>query len=313
MNDNINNDNNKVDSISIVSIDTDEVAPKDKGSTKCAPHIKFDKGSCIELPILVEMAKAYNKVNDKQIKLHDRLETLNPPKYKKYLLNEMKKRYDNLCKTQICWTQQDFIKKMNKMMKEELLKYTFRPEGPKGKFEWLNTTHLNEVMEQYEKVHKDFKFLGAVPMDFDKLPSLGIKGLDLKKLYNDGIKKIGVIFNLDEHWQSGSHWVSAYTNLENGESYFSDSYGIAPDKRVRELLRRFGKFSEENLNIKAIAKHNKTRHQRGNSECGMYSLNFILELLNGKSFDELEQDAIPDKRVNELRPIFFYNVEFKTS
>ena len=28
---------------------------------------------------------------------------------------------------------------------------TFRPKGPEGKFEWLSTTHINKVMEQYEK------------------------------------------------------------------------------------------------------------------------------------------------------------------
>jgi hypothetical protein len=295
----------------ITSISTDDIMPTDKPSMKCAPAIKFTNGSCIDLPILVEMANAYNKVNDNQIKLHQRLETLNPKKYKKYLLKEIKDRYDNVCDTQLCWTQQDFINKMNKMMKDELLKYTFRPEGPKGKFEWLNTTHLNEVMEQYEKKYKDFKFLGAVPMDFDKLPALGIKELDLKKIYESGIKKLGIIFNLDEHWQSGSHWVAGFADLERGKSFFYDSYGVAPDRRARELLRRFAKFSENEFNIRADSQHNKTRHQYGNSECGMYSLNFILELLDGKEFDEICNRKILDKEVNNLRPIFFHNVEFK--
>lgn len=296
---------------SVSSVNTEDIMPNDKASVKCAPAIKFSSGSCIDLPILVEMANAYNKVNDNTIKLHQRLETLNPKKYKKYLLKEIKVRYDNVCDSQLCWTQQDFIKKMNKMMKDELLKYTFRPEGPKGKFEWLNTTHLNEVMEQYEKKYSDFKFLGAVPMDFDKLPVLGIKDLDLKDLYNKGIKKLGVIFNLDEHWQSGSHWVAGFSDLEKGKSFFYDSYGVAPDKRARELLRRFAKFSQDQFKVRADSRHNKTRHQFGNSECGMYSLNFILELLDGKEFDDICNTKIPDKQVNNLRPVFFHNVEFK--
>ena len=299
-----------MESEKISSVNTDEVAPKDKNSKKCAPSNKFSSGSCIDLPILIEMIRAYNKVNDDKIKLHDRLETLNPKKYKKYLLKNIKKRYDNVCQTQLCWTQQDFVDKMSNLMKEELLKYTFRPEGPTGKFEWLNTTHLNEVMEQYEKVHDDFKFLGAVPMDFNELPVLGIKDLDLEETYNNGKKKIGIIFNLDNHNESGSHWVAGYADLEKGKSYFYDSYGIAPDKRARELLRRFAKFSEDKLNLKADSKHNKLRHQFGNSECGMYSLNIILELLDGKNFDELCNNKILDDKVNKLRPIFFNNVNF---
>jgi hypothetical protein len=295
----------------ISSISTDKIMPRDKASKTCAPGIKFMSGSCIDLPILVEMVNAYNKVNDDKIKVHSRLETLNPKKYKKFLLKQIKKRYDNVCKSQLCWTQQDFIDEMNNKMKDELLKYTFRPEGPKGKFEWLNTTHLNEVMEQYEKIHPEFKFLGAVPMDFDKLPSLGIKNLNFKELYDKGVKKLGIIFNLDEHWQSGSHWVAAFANLESGDAYYSDSYGIAPEPPIRALLRRIGKFCENELGIKANAVHNKTRHQYGDSECGMYSLNFVISLLEGKKFEDLSNNKIPDDNVNKLRPIFFCNVEFK--
>jgi hypothetical protein len=294
----------------ISSVATPEVEPKDKASKKCAPAIKFNAGSCIDLPILVEMAKAYNKVNDNKIKLHPRLETLNPKKYKKVLLKEIKKRYNNRCDNQLCWTKQDFVDKMDKMMKEELLKYTFRPEGPKGKFEWLNTTQLNDVMMQYEKAHPDFNFLGAVPMDFDKIAQLGISDLDLEKEYNNGKKKFGIIFNLDEHWQSGSHWVAAFVDLEKGINIFNDSYGIAPTPEVRKLLRRFSKFCEDKLGIRVDETHNKTKHQQGGSECGMYSLNFIISLLEGKSLDDLTQTKIPDAQVNKLRPIFFHNVEF---
>ena len=68
-------------------------------------------------------------------------------------------------------------------------------------------------MEQYEKKYNDFKFFGAVPIDFDELPFLGIKDINFDELYNSG-KKLGFVFNLDEHWQSGSHWVALYSDLE---------------------------------------------------------------------------------------------------
>jgi len=299
------------ESVDIESVDTETIKPKDKKDYKCAPSIKFNTGSCIDLPILIEMAKAYNSTNNKKIKLSPKLETLNPKKYKKYLLKQFQDRYNNVCDTQYCWTQQDFVDKMNEIMRNELTKFTYRPQGPMGKFEWLNTTHLNEVMEQYERVHKDFKFLGAVPMDFDSLPVLGIKDINIDDYINKGITKFGIVFNLDEHWQSGSHWVSGYMDVKNGKMYYFDSYGIEPEERARKLLRRFGKYAEDKFNIKINCSHNKTRHQYGNSECGMYSLNFILELLDGKNFEDLTETKIPDTKVNYLRPIFFYNVEFK--
>mgnify|MGYP006897233767 CR=1 FL=1 len=71
--------------------------------------------------------------------------------------------------------QQTFVTKLHD---PEIKDNTFRPKGPQGKFEWLSTVDINKVMEQYHHSHPDFKFLGAVPIDFDDLPVLGIKKID---------------------------------------------------------------------------------------------------------------------------------------
>ena len=292
----------------ISSISSDKLI-KSKADLKCAPGVDFSSGSCIELNVLVEMAKAFNKENPQnQIKLHSRLETLNPKKYKKYLLKQFDKKI-NKCGSQICWTKQSFINKMNELSQLELTKFTFRPEGPKAQFEWLNTLQLNEVMLQYEKVYPEFKFLGAVPMDFDKLPDLGLANINIDEYVNDNITKFGIIFNLDEHWQGGSHWVAGFYDVKKGVVYYYDSYGIAPEPRVRKLMRKFANYSEQKYKLRADAKHNVHRHQYGHSECGMYSLNVILELLEGKEFKDICTEKIKDEKVNQLRTIFFYNVD----
>ena len=54
-------------------------------------------------------------------------------------------------------------------------------------------------MSQYEEKYKDFKFFGAVPIDFDDLPFVGIREIDYDELFNSGIKRLGFVFNLDEH------------------------------------------------------------------------------------------------------------------
>jgi len=289
---------------------TEQVMTKIKEEMKCAPGIKFEHGSCIELPLLIEIADAYNKENNNKIKLHKRLETLNPSKYKKYLLKHIGNRLKNICNGHLCWTRQNFVNKMNEMQRVQLEKFTFRPEGPNGRFEWLNTVNIDEVMMQYETFYDDFEFLGAVPVDFDDLPSLGIKDLDYKKLLDSGKNKIGIIFNLDEHWKSGSHWTAGYADLKKGEVYYYDSYGSTPPNRIRTFLRRLAKKSEELCGTRCEAQHNKIRHQYGNSECGLFSLNCILSLLEGKSFDELTNSKVSDDEVNKLRTIFFRNVEF---
>ena len=78
--------------------------------------------------------------------------------------------------------------KIKQLKDKDLLENTFRPDGPEGKFEWLNTIHINDVMSQYEKKYNDFKFFGAVPIDFDDLPFLGIKDINFNELYDAGKK-----------------------------------------------------------------------------------------------------------------------------
>lgn len=275
----------------------------------CAPGAKFTAGSCIKLDVLVEMVKAYNKENpNDEIKLHSTHDTINPSQYKKYLLKELDKRLKNECTTQKCWTEQDFVNKMKEFYREELDKYTFLPDGPSGKFEWLNTLHINEVMEQYEKVFTDFKFMGAVPMDFDEFDDLGIRNFNYEKSIKNGKTKIGFVFNLDEHWQPGSHWVALYADLIKGQIYYFDSYAVRPEKRVRTLMRRIERFLREERNMKPDdidCDYNKIRHQYKNSECGVYSINFILRLLNGESFKSIEKSKVPDEKMNKMRIKYF--------
>ncbi|AYV84250.1 MAG: Ulp1 protease [Hyperionvirus sp.] len=280
---------------------------RDDIDSKCAPGKMFEDGSCIPLNILLEMAGAYNLENPGDgIKLYPSFETLNRSKYKKYLLNEFNRRLNGVCKTQVCWTKQSFVARMTASMQDELKRKTFRPEGPNGKFEWLNTVNINEVVSQYELKYRDFKFLGAVPIDFDELPKLGLKNLKMDRLVGMGKTKLGVVFNLDESWKAGSHWVAVYSDLLRGYIYYFDSYGMEPENRIRKFMRRIANFCQGSLGCRQIiAEHNRVRHQYGGSECGVYSINFILRLLRGDSFEKVCESKVPDSIVNQCRRIYF--------
>ena len=276
-------------------------APSDD---KCAPTKQFEDYSCIPLNILIEMANAYNTDNPTNpIKLSSKLDTLNPTKHKRYLIHQFKQIFPN-CKDQICWTKQSFIKKMQTQAQQELLTNTFRPTGPNGKFEWLNTIHIDDVMAQYENKYPDFEYLGTVPIDFDDLPDLGIKTLDFNELIQRKKTKLGIIFNLDRHDQSGSHWVAAYADLQKGAIYFFDSYGECPEPQIRKLLRRIHKFCSQTI-PKPICEYNKIQAQHENSECGVYSINFILRLLKGDTFEQICNEKVADSKINKCRMVYF--------
>lgn len=143
----------------IDSINTDDIIPKDEKDRRCAPGIIFESGSCMRLKLLIIYATAYSNENtNKKIEMRPDLEIVNPKKYKKYLVRELTNRIGS---AQRQWHQQPFAKNIDHLYKEELSKHTFRPEGPKGKFEWLNTLHIDDVMAQYQKKYPEFKFLGS--------------------------------------------------------------------------------------------------------------------------------------------------------
>jgi hypothetical protein len=300
---------------------------------KCAPSKKYTDGSCFTLDSLINIAKSYNK-SIKQSRTGRLIKIKND---KRHLVIELTDRLQNVCKDQLCWLKQKFVKDIKD---ESIINNTFRPKGPSGKFDWLSTTNINDVMDQYHTLYKDFRFFGAVPIDFDDLPSLGIKDLNLKKLFRDGGKRLGFVFNLDEHWKSGSHWVALYTNLKKNQIYFFDSYGKRPEKRIRSLVKKIAKWMNNNKNkggyssddtieqfspndstsasyMKPYKKnkvekkfnieYNQNRHQFKNSECGVYSMNFIIRLLHGETFEDITIKKTLDDDMNYCRGIYFHN------
>ena len=285
-------------------IKVEKVTPKKDSDKKCGPTISFENGSCIPLNLLVKMAIAYNKKNrENSISLYDTLEELSPDKYKTYLLFEFQKRFKNTNHSE--WVNNKIFDNLSKEDKEFLQTSVFRPEGPQGQFQWLSTIDINKTLVQYENKYPDFVFLGAVPIDFNELDYYPFKKMNFNELRKEGKNRLGVIFNLDEHYKGGSHWVSLFADLEKGQIYFSDSYGRKPEKRINNFMERIKDYLET-CNINNIdMRHNPTQHQKGNSECGVYSINFILRLLKGKTFDHLTRKRLTDEKVNKCRFRYF--------
>ena len=285
-------------------INIDKVTPKNESDKKCGPTLSFDNGSCIPLDLLVKMARAYNKsIKNNFIELYDTLEELSPDEYKRYLLFEFQKRFKNTLQSE--WINSNFIKNMSEKDKEFLQTSVFRPVGPQGQFQWLSTIDINKTLSQYENKYPYFVFLGAVPIDFNELDYYPFQKMNFNDFKKEGKNKLGVIFNLDEHYKGGSHWVSLFTDLEKGQVYFSDSYGRKPEKRITNFMDRIKDyFKTSNINNVDI-RHNPTQHQKGNSECGVYSINFLLRLLKGKTFDHLTKKRLTDEKVNKCRLRYF--------
>jgi hypothetical protein len=305
--------------------------------TKCAPSKEYKDGSCFSTKSLQKIINNYNKKFKQNI-------NINLPK--KELVNKITKIFNNKCDDQACWLRQELV--INIDEDNEIRRNTLRPEGPDGKYEWLSTLDINNIMEQYHSIHKNFIFLGALPYDFE---DIGVLEMNTNELFKDMIDKgktrFGIVINLDSHNMSGSHWVGLYTDFDKNQVYFFDSVGKKPRKKIKKFINNIVTFMynknypNKKLNINNVLKslnnnhnnvlkslnnnhnnlsaeqinnlkkfnikYNKVQQQYKDSECGVYSVNFIIRLLEGESFDNICNNITYDDKMNKNRKIYFRN------
>ena len=263
----------------------------------CSPDREHNQVSCFTKKQLDFIALKYNeKYPNNKIKA---IGSSN----KKKLWDEIRSKLSKSCNTEWCWIDSTFIKDLIKNDPEFKL-MTFRPAMPKSwirnKYTWLSTTDILLVMKQYELKYPDFMFLGPVPVDCPTGIMCELSYLNLPALHKKNIRKVGIVFNLDKHDQPGSHWTALWIDTNRAVIHYYDSYGDKPHSMIQSFMNKLSNQMKEK-GVKMNLDYNKKRHQFGGSECGIYSMNYIIEHLNGKTLNEISSKRIPDKLMNELR------------
>lgn len=289
----------------------------------CSPLVRgssANSNTCYTTKILFEIRNAYNS-NDLN---KNKITSNNPDEVWRELRNNLVE-----CKIESCWLKELKDKKLISKIKKYVFAPVKPPEWKKNPNEWLSNIDLLEVMTHYERLYHEFEFIGPTCIDFDdKLPEENGKCVweelckfDLKEQIKRNKKKIGIIFNLDKHYESGSHWVSLFVDIENKFIFFFDSVGSKIPNEIQKLVDRIklqGKTMKPEINFKFIQNH-PNKHQSSNTECGMYSLFFIITMLTHETefhkynnHDEViklfKQKYIPDKFVEKYRNVYFNNV-----
>lgn len=255
---------------------------------------------------------------DKSIyKLKDLWNLKNPTKFIKSTnikhIHELLKKYNSNCKSESCWINQTFAKNEKNKLKD-----SFAPVSPKkwkqNPNEWLSSIDIIDVMNQYEKAYKCFEFIGPTPIDFDKKEMFGecvcnkLCNFNLENQIKKGKTKVGIIFNTDTHEKDGSHWISMFINIKKQNIFFFDSVGEEATPEIINLVNKI-KNQGKKLNPKLIFKFESNKdkeHQYGDTECGIYSLFFIIHMLQDKTTENFyKTHTLKDKDVQHYRKIYF--------
>lgn len=265
----------------------------------CAPGVKHENGTCFDRDGLIRIIGKYNQqYPNKKIKYTS--QTSN-----QQLWQSIRNGMASVCgDREWCWLDQDFLHD------DSTIQSYYKPPRPSTKYKWLTTGDIDHVLKQYEQIYRDFIFMGTVPIDFDAVID-EYKHMDVCKLRQSGggykHSKYGFVFNLDPHDQRGSHWVSMFMTLSGNNPFigFFDSYGTPPPREIENLIRRIKQQIKQCMGINLRYKCNTVQHQHKNTECGVYSLYFIYQCLQGYSFEEITETIILDDEVNKFRNFFF--------
>ena len=274
----------------------------------CSPsHYKYSKkGTCFSMSELNTISNDINEKEKKQI-----------IKGKTFI--EKKKQIDHyfydICKNkEYCWL--DHLQPRTRSRLED----AFRPVKPRSWYSnsraWLSTDDIQNVMSQYEKLHKDFKFMGVFSLDFAKRINNVCIGenmcdFDITSLKNK--KRFAMVINLDYHNQPGSHWVALYCSLyprkNNFGIYYYDSTSMPPYPEVIEFIKRIKEqvirdFPPKTANKFEIA-YNTIQRQFKNTECGMFCIVFLTQCIKNIKYLDICKYMKTDDGIHAIRDILY--------
>ena len=224
-------------------------------------------------------------IRDEYNKSHsDKIKTSNP----KRIYDALRKRLTH-CEKEDCWIEE--IK--DPRIRNQLDRILFAPDSPtewkRDQTAWLSNYDIRNVLRQYEIAYPEFALLGPTPINYDTVLDDGkcvwqdLCRLSLKDLLARKKTKLGTVFNLDKHDQPGSHWVSLFVDNDEHKIIYYDSAVNDCPKEVDRLIDEICKQGADlDVPIHYDVIKNTYKHQTTNTECGMFSIFFIVTMITGK-------------------------------
>lgn len=266
---------------------------------------------------------AYGRNNKNETCLNKKELMLIATKFNIKVSGNINKIYNNLLNDLNVKDDIEMINKYNKKSKEKIdINNVMKPPTPGF---YLSNIDIDRIMKQFANAHSNFMSYGAVPYDFWKRPDGSWKkncdkiyGFDLIKFINGKKEKWGLICNTSPSSSSGSHWVCMFfeadTKRKKAKLEYFDSIGTeqcrsmvdCTNNNIPTEIMKFINIVKDNCEKNGYDfefKYNYRQQQKGNNECGMYCIYYILNRIQGVEYDEKHE--LPDKKMTYLRHVLF--------
>jgi len=293
---------------------TRKIKSTGKQTMRCHPSVlnkTVNANSCLTSSVLSKIKQKYNEKHPEKPLL---------AKSPKKLYYEISQRFAESCKEEKCWIRQLLQENELKHLYRPTSPADWKKNPVEWLSNFDIEDVMNQYEQTYPEfeflgpVPIDFD-KRSVKSDNSTCVSRDVCSFHLAEKLKKGKTKIGIVFNLSPSTSSGSHWVSLYVHLPNilprtkskptggkkeNESsdwnehtaycFFFDSAGESAPKEVEELVKRLQEEWKTNQTINTgntemmydCNHRTGADHQQGNTECGVYSLFFLITMLTGK-------------------------------
>ncbi len=235
----------------------------------------------------------------------------NPDAIKK-IIDQLKSKSN--CKSQSCVLERNNLEAVDNNGKQLMMK----PKGPANSNEWLDNFNIELTFDNLERIFPNFHYFKCELRDFMSAGSRNDEN-DIHNIYKyspyptDKLNCFAIILNTALTGSPGEHWVSLFYDFRNRpwEINFFDSANQNYNKILPIIKQSIAVIEhngvKEGIEHDVIVKFNVVGHQRGGSECGVYSLFFCCARLFGYSFDEFNKSdqIFKDDEIEKLRKSLF--------
>jgi hypothetical protein len=198
---------------------------------------------------------------------------------------------------------------------------------------WLSNFNIEAVLIQYEDTYKPFyKFFGVYSANF--LRKIGnspvhheLYNFNMADAYSRGVRTFGIVINLDDHDEPGSHWTSLFVCIDSSMqcfgAYYYDSTAYGPPEDMKTFMDKLkiqGDEIRKSVGSKPLfkVKVNEQKQQYGSTECGIFSIYNQLKWVfdaknkNGKiTFNKIMSEKKTDKEMSDMRKLLFRPLDLK--
>lgn len=239
------------------------------------------------------------------------------PETRKEIIDEAKKKVH--CDDEKCViTHSDVLPNLGKDVVQHELETNFKKKGPTDT-SLLNNFNIDQTLEQWRVKFPDFFAYNFNMRDYERKGDT-LATVNMRDLYNKGIRTAGCVINSDYYSGRGKHWMALFADmrdLSRGGKWtveFFNSSGNPPYSEFAAwLIKTKGQMEEilsspelKQLNISVeIINCCDIPHQKTKTECGLYSLYYIWARLNRIPPSFFQQNIISDVLMINFRQHLF--------